>query len=183
MAQRCALILGKGGFGAQLAELLLQSGQYEATLFLDDAAPGCAGKLADLARPDLRAACPDAFAAVGNNAFRLQLLGRLATAGYRLPVFVHPAAFVSPSAVLGAGTVVLPFCYVGAGVTAGRGCILNAGAIIDHNAALGEGVHAAPGAIVKAGAAVADLAKVESGQVVRSPWDASPAPLADTQKH
>ena len=83
---------------------------------------------------------------------------------------------VSPSAVLGAGTVVLPFCYVGAGVTAGRGCILNAGAIIDHNAALGDGVHAAPGAIVKAGAAVAALAKVESGQVVRSPWDAPPAP-------
>ena len=65
---------------------------------------------------------------------------------------------------------------MGAGVTAGRGCILTAGAIIDHNAALGDGVHAAPGAIVKAGAAVAALAKVESGRVVRSSWDAPPAP-------
>ncbi len=45
-----------------------------------------------------------------------------------------------------------------------------------HNAALGDGVHAAPGAIVKAGAAVAALAKVESGRVVRSSWDAPPAP-------
>ena len=170
------LILGRGGFGTQLAELLVQSGRYGRAVFLDDSAPGCAGTLADLARPGLRAACLDAFAAVGNNAFRLELLDRLAAAGYRLPVFVHPAAVVSPSAVLGDGTVVLPFCYVGAGVTAGRGCILNAGAIIDHNAALGDGVHAAPGAIVKAGAAVAALAKVESGQVVRSPWDAPPAP-------
>ena len=104
------LILGRGGFGTQLAELLVQSGRYGRAVFLDDSAPGCAGTLADLARPGLRAACPDAFAAVGSNAFRLELLDRLAAAGYRLPVFVHPAAVVSPSAVLGAGTVVLPFC-------------------------------------------------------------------------
>lgn len=165
------LILGKGGFGTQLAELLLHSGRYAEAVFLDDNAPGCAGTLADLARPDLCAACPDAFAAVGSNRFRLELLQRLMDAGYRLPAFVHPAAFVAPSAQLGAGTVVLPFCFVGAGVRTGRGCILNAGALIDHGATLGDAVHAAPGSIIKAGAAVEACTKVESGQVIRSPWD------------
>ena len=52
------LILGRGGFGTQLAELLVQSGRYGRAVFLDDSAPGCAGTLADLARPGLRAACP-----------------------------------------------------------------------------------------------------------------------------
>lgn len=170
-ATRKVLILGKGGFGTQLAELLLQSDRYDKALFLDDNATGCAGKLSDLTRPDLLDECPDAFAAVGNNAFRLELLRLLSGAGYRLPVFVHPAAVVLPSAVLGPGTVVLPFCYVGAGVRAGQGCILNAGAIIDHNAVLGNGVHAAPGAIIKAGATVEACSKVESGQIIRSPWD------------
>ena len=170
-ATRQVLILGKGGFGTQLAELLLQSGRYDGAVFLDDNAPGCAGRLADLDRTDLLAACPDAFAAVGSNPFRLELLRRLSGAGYRLPVFVHPAAVVAPSAALGPGTVVLPFCFVGAAVRTGQGCILNAGAIIDHNAVLGDGVHAAPGAIVKAGAAVEACTKVESGQIIRSPWD------------
>ena len=170
------LILGKGGFGAELAELLVQSGRYEETLFLDDNAPGCAGKLADLTRPELLAACPDAFAAVGDNAFRLQLLRQLEEAGYQLPVFVHPDASVSPTAQLGPGTVVLPQCYVGARVRAGRGCILNAGAVVDHDAVLGQAVHAAPGAIVKAGARVDDCIKVDSGRVVPSPWDAAPKP-------
>lgn len=172
MAQtRRVLILGRGGFGTQLAELLVHSGRYTEALFLDDNAPNAAGKLADLARPDLLAACPDAFAALGNNPLRLQLLRRLAEAGYALPVFVHPAAFVTPSAQLGAGTVVLPFCFVGARVRTGQGCILNAGAVIDHDAVLGDAVHAAPGAIVKAGVHLDACTKVESGQILRSPWD------------
>ena len=165
------LILGKGGFGTQLAEMLVQSGQYAGAVFLDDNASGCAGTMAELTRADLLEACPDAFAAVGNNSFRRQLLDCLAAAGYRLPVFVHPAAVVMPSAVLGPGTVVLPFCFVGARVRTGQGCILNAGAILDHDAVLGDAVHAAPGAIIKADAAVEACTKVESGQLIRSPWD------------
>lgn len=169
--QHPILIVGKGGFGTQLAELLIQAGQCGEVWFLDDNAPGTAGRISDLTRPELLAACPSAYAAVGNNRFRLQLLDRLAAAGYQLPVFVHPAAFVSPSARLGPATVVLPFCYVGAGVQTGRGCILNAGAIVDHDAVLEEGVHVAPGAIVKAGAKVECCDKVESGSLRRSPWD------------
>lgn len=60
---------------------------------------------------------------------------------------------------------------MGAGVHLGVGCIVNAGAIVDHDAALGRGVHVAPGGIVKAGAVVAEYAKVDSGEVVRSPWE------------
>ena len=173
---RRALVLGKGGFGTELAELLIQSSRYDDIVFLDDHAPGCAGTLADLARPDLRAVCQDAFAAVGNNTFRLQLLNRLEAAGYQVPAFVHPAAFVAPSASLGAGTVALPLCFVGTGAAAGRGCILNAGAILDHDASLGDAVHVAPGAIVKAGARVEACRKVESGQVILSPWDQPAVP-------
>ena len=51
------------------------------------------------------------------------------------------------------------------------GCIVNVGAIVDHDALLGNGVHAAPRATVKAGAAVKHGSKVESGQIVPSPWE------------
>ena len=49
--------------------------------------------------------------------------------------------------------------------------IVNGGAIVDHDAVLGRGAHVAPGGIVKAGAEVAPLAKVDSGEVIRSPWE------------
>ena len=49
---RRPLILGKGGFGRQLADWLRDDG-WDEPLFLDDNAPGCAGKLRDYADPAL----------------------------------------------------------------------------------------------------------------------------------
>ena len=67
--------------------------------------------------------------------------------------------------------IILPQAYVGADAHLGVGCIVNAGAIVDHNAHLGRGVHVAPGGIVKASAEVAEFGKVDSGEIVRSPWE------------
>lgn len=164
------LVLGRGGFGKQLGEMLEEAG-LGTPLYLDDNAPDCAGGLRDFVDPDLRRRCPAAFVAVGDNALRRDLIQKLRAVGYQLPVFIHPAAEVCASAKLGAGTVVLPFAFVGANVHTGPGCLLNAGTILDHDAQLGAAVHLAPGAIVKAGAQVEDLTKVDSGEIVRSPWE------------
>ena len=60
---------------------------------------------------------------------------------------------------------------MGAGTKVGAGCIINAGAIVDHNAVLEDGVHAAPRATIKAGATVERCMKVDSGEIIRSPWE------------
>lgn len=164
------LILGKGGFGRQLADWLAEDG-WGTAVFLDDNAPDCAGKLRDFADPALLKPGRPAFVALGDNELRVTLLQKLAAAGYDTPVYISDAASVSPSAVLEPGCVVLPQAYVGAGAHLGTGCIVNGGAIVDHDAVLGRGAHVAPGGIVKAGAEVAPFAKVDSGEVIRSPWD------------
>lgn len=164
------LILGKGSFGRQLADWLSEDSWGDAE-FLDDNAPGCAGKLLDYADPALLKPGRAAFVALGDNHLRLTLLQKLAATGYETPVYISQAASVSPSAVLEPGCVILPQAYVGAGAHLGMGCILNAGAIVDHDATLGRGVHVAPGGIVKAGAQVADGSKVDSGEIIRSPWE------------
>ena len=166
-----ALVLGKGGFGTQLGEMLAEAGGYSRILYLDDQAPDAAGKLADYLDPTIRERCTAAFVGLGNNELRLQWLQKLVAAGYQTPVFEHPAAEVCSSAALGAGTVVLPFAFVGAGTKVGAGCIINAGAIVDHNAVLEDGVHAAPRATIKAGATVERCMKVDSGEITRSPWE------------
>ena len=106
-----ALVLGKGGFGTQLGEMLAEAGGYSRILYLDDQAPDAAGKLADYLDPTIRERCTAAFVGLGNNELRLQWLQKLVAAGYQTPVFEHPAAEVCSSAALGAGTVVLPFAY------------------------------------------------------------------------
>ena len=135
------LILGKGGFGRQLADWLSAEGWGEAE-FLDDSAPGCVGGLRDYADPKLLKPGRPAFVALGDNALRVELLQKLAAAGYDTPVFISDAHL-------------------------GVGCIINGGAIVDHDAVLGRGVHVAPGGIVKAGAEVEALTKVDSGEIIK----------------
>ena len=107
------------------------------------------------------------FVALGDNALRVELLQKLAAAGYDTPVFISDMAAVSPSAVLEPGCVILPQAYVGADAHLGVGCIINGGAIVDHDAVLGRGVHVAPGGIVKAGAEVEALTKVDSWEIIK----------------
>ena len=160
------LILGKGGFGRQLADWLSAEGWGEAE-FLDDSAPGCVGGLRDYADPKLLKPGRPACVALGDNALRVELLQKRAAAGYDPPVFISDMAAVSPSAVLEPGCVILPQAYVGADAHLGVGCIINGGAIVDHDAVLGRGVHVAPGGIVKAGAEVEALTKVDSGEIIK----------------
>lgn len=164
------LILVRGGFGTQLNDWLMDEGWGSAD-FLDDNAPDAVGGLRDYVDPAIFKRGRPAFVALGDNKLRVELLQKLAAAGYSTPVFISDAASVSPSAVLEPGCIILPQAYVGADAHLGVGCIVNAGAIVDHNAHLGRGVHVAPGGIVKASAEVADFGKVDSGEIVRSPWE------------
>ena len=158
------LILGRGGFGTQLNDWLMDEGWGSAD-FLDDNVPDAVGGLRDYVDPAILKRGRPAFVALGDNK------QKLAAAGYSTPVFISDAASVSPSAVLEPGCIILPQAYVGADAHLGVGCIVNAGAIVDHNAHLGRGVHVAPGGIVKASAEVAEFGKVDSGEIVRSPWE------------
>ena len=158
------LILGAGGYGTTIVEAAAQSGEYEAIAFLDDAAPGVLGVCGDYRNYTGR--FTHAYAAFGNNMLRGEWLFRLEQAGYALPVLVHPRAYVSPSAHLEPGTVVLALAAVGARAFLERGAIVNMGAIVDHDARVGACAHIAPGAVVKAGARVAPQDKAESGTVV-----------------
>ena len=81
-----ALVLGKGGFGTQLGEMLAEAGGYSRILYLDDQAPDAAGKLADYLDPTIRERCTAAFVGLGNNELRLQWLQKLVAAGYQTPV-------------------------------------------------------------------------------------------------
>ena len=93
------LILGKGGFGRQLADWLSAEGWGEAE-FLDDNAPGCVGGLRDYADPKLLKPGRPAFVALGDNALRVALLQKLEAAGYDTPEFISDMAGGRPRDML-----------------------------------------------------------------------------------
>ena len=162
------LILGAGGYGKTVADVASQLGLYDQIAFLDDGRSGdtilgtCSCFL------DLRDADTEIYPAFGNNAVRMQWLNRLKQNRIPVPTLVHPRAYVSPTAKLGIGTVVLPMAVVNTGVTVEEGCIINIGALIDHDCVIEEGVHLAPGAIVKAENRIGAGQKIESGTVIEN---------------
>lgn len=106
------------------------------------------------------------YPAFGNNEVRLEWLKRLLEEGFKVPILVHSAAYVSPAARLSEGTVVLPKAVVNTGCVIKKGCIINCGAVVDHGCVIEEGCHICLGAIVKAENRIPKCMKVEAGEVI-----------------
>jgi acetyltransferase EpsM len=80
---------------------------------------------------------------------------------------VHDTAWVSPSATLDAGAVILAGAIVDAGARIGRHAIVNSGAIVEHDVTVGAFSQLAPGAVVGGGTSIGDGAFIGLGARVR----------------
>lgn len=158
------LIIGAGGHGRVVKEVAEALG-YDKIAFLDDNSVEAIGKIAD--SKSFVQEYQAAFVGIGNNKFRNELLQRLEQEGFKIPVLLHPTAYISKTAVIGKGTVLEPKAIVNANSRVGVGCIISVGAIVDHDVVLEACVHVNAGAICKAGSFVVKETKVDAGQVVK----------------
>lgn len=104
--------------------------------------------------------------AIGSNAVRDRCIADALRAGFTVPVLIHPAAVVSPTAILESGTVVMAGAIIQAETRIGLGGIINTGASVDHDCVLGRCVHVAPGARLTGQIQVGDHTLVGVGAVV-----------------
>ncbi|MGK7861333.1 acetyltransferase [Falsiroseomonas sp. E2-1-a4] len=170
------LIIGAGGHALVVIEALRACGQPITGLLDDglgrgpDAGPllGCAILGSTSLLPALRAqGLAEAVIAIGDNAAREALGARCEAAGFTLPPLIHPAALVSPSAVLGAGSQVMARALLGPLVRLGRLVLVNTGAIVEHECRLEDAAHLGPGAVLCGGVSLGRRALVAAGAVVR----------------
>ena len=163
------LILGAGGFGKTIAEMAVESKEFDRVSILDDNStdPRVVGRLEEY--PRFVRGYQQALVAIGNNALRMELIENLLQAGCRVPPFAFRPAYLSPSAKLGDGCLILPGAVVNTCAEIGRGALINCGAVVDHEAQVGPGAHICLNAVVKAAAQVPAGRKIEAGQVVERP--------------
>jgi sugar O-acyltransferase (sialic acid O-acetyltransferase NeuD family) len=165
------LILGGGGHGKVVADILLARGEPVLGFLDDDAATWGTARL-DL--PVLGGI--DTFAdhapaglvpGLGANAARKRVVERLGerARGLWRPA-IHPGALVAPSARIGQGVVVAAGAVINPDAVVGDHAIVNTGATVDHDCVVGAYAHLAPGTHLAGGVRVGDGTLVGIGSVV-----------------
>lgn len=173
MTRQRILLLGAGGHGKAIADLVLAGGAFDIAGFVD-AAPkarhvlglpvlGDESQLAALAGQGVTLA----HAAVGDNAQRLAAAGRLRAAGFTLPSLIHPAALSGHGVRVGEGAAILARAVIGPEAEIGPLVLINTGAIVEHDCVVGEAAHIGPGAVLAGGVSVGAGALLGAGAVVR----------------
>jgi UDP-perosamine 4-acetyltransferase len=148
------VIIGAGGHGRVVLDILRAAGQHKAIGFID-ADPQLAGTgiggLSVLGQanllPKLRAQkVKGAIIAVGDNRARRSYAKKLIEQGFELVNAIHPKSVISETARLGKNIVVAAGAVVGTDSIVGDHVIINTSAIVDHECEIGQAAHICPGA-------------------------------------
>ena len=153
------LIIGAGGHGKVVAEAAAACGYTVA--FLDDKpGAGVVGTFEDAST--IAPQYDGVIISIGDNKGRQVLMEQISN-----PItLIHPQAYVSPSAEIGVGSVILPGAVIHTNAKIGCGCIISIGALIDHDAEIGDYCHINTGAVISAGTKVLRGTKVTAGSAV-----------------
>jgi sugar O-acyltransferase (sialic acid O-acetyltransferase NeuD family) len=82
---------------------------------------------------------------IGVNATRARVFDELKKRGGAAETIIHHFSWISPSAAIGAGTVIFGGVVVNANAQIGENCILNTGCSVDHDGNIGAHSHLCPG--------------------------------------
>lgn len=172
MAKIRLLVVGAGGHGRSVAEAAVLSDQFEVVGFLDDGLlvgttvfnAVVLGSIASMSQH--LAATDQAIVALGNNALREKIFQQLTEASFKFATVVHPRAIVSPSAALGAGSVVMAGAIVGTEASLGIGTIVNCGAVVDHQAKVEDYGHLGVNASMAGGTVLGRNAWMQAGTAI-----------------
>ena len=170
------ILIGAGGHAASCIDVVEQEGNYQIAGLVGDASQKgtrimgyeVIGDDADL--PRLAKSYQYALITVGQIQTaepRMRLYAEATAHGLQLPSIVSPHAYLSQSAVLGAGTILMHGSVVNAGAKVGTNCIINTGAIIEHGVVIGANCHISTGAILNGDVRVGDQSFIGSGSLIK----------------
>ena len=166
------IIIGAGGHAKVVAEIIRACNDYNIAGFLDSEKQG--EILPDISVIGDDAMLPELFergiktaaVAVGDNKLREKIAEKIIKMGFELPAIIHPKAFISPTAKIGGGTVVMPGSIIETLAFIEEFAIINTGAIVEHDNIIGKYAHIAPGCSLAGSVKVGERTIVGAGSSV-----------------
>lgn len=173
---RPLIVIGGGGHARVVTEAVVSNpGGYRLSGFVD---PGAGDEgmrqcgLPWLGDDEAVGKHPGAWGVLGVGALgpgnrRREIVARLDPDLAGWASVVHQKAYVSPTATVGQGSVILTGAILQAGARIGAHCVVNDGAVVEHDVVLGDYAIVGPGAVVGGGAIVGTGAFVGLGAAIR----------------
>lgn len=166
------VIIGSGGHGRVILDILEKQAAYEIAGFIDDQKPvgtkiydyQVLGKVADLKSLEVE----HAIIAIGDNWSRGRVARELEAAAPRmkLATAIHPAATLARDVEIQPGTVIMAGAVLNPGTRVGRNCIINTAASVDHDCQIGDFASLGPGAVLGGNVKVGAYSAVSIGATV-----------------
>ena len=97
---------------------------------------------------------------------RISLFERAKSLGFNFPVICSHLSYISKSAEIGEGTILLHGSFINTSVRVGTNCIINTKALIEHDTQIGSHCHVSTGVIINGGARVEDRCFIGSGAII-----------------
>lgn len=141
-------IIGAGGHGQVIADVLHLTPHYQPIGFIDDR-PALTGTLvANLpilgTTKQLDQINPDTIIiAIGDNQTRRIVYQKLQA--YSFATAIHPTAIIAKDTTIGNGTMICAGAIINPGTVIGQNTIINTAVTVDHHNQIGDHVHLAPG--------------------------------------
>ncbi|MGL4993846.1 MAG: acetyltransferase [Bacteroidales bacterium] len=155
-------LYGSSGHGLVIADIVRSQGG-EVVAFFDDNPKGeCFAGVPYVSSVDM--IVTPVIISIGSNRVRKLIAEREKSLVY--VAAIHSSAIISPSVVVGEGSVVMQGAIVQAEASVGSHVIINTGATIDHECVIGDYVHISPNATLCGCVSVGMGAHIGAGAVV-----------------
>ena len=170
------ILIGAGGHARSCIDVIEQEGKFKIT--------GIVGLESELGLQvngyEVIATDKDLSTLIGKAQFALIALGQISSpdarvnlyqraskTGFELASVLSPSAYVSPSAQIGKGTVIMHGAIINAGVKVGSNCIINSRALLEHDTQVLDNCHISTGTILNGGVIVEEGCFIGSGTIVK----------------
>jgi sugar O-acyltransferase (sialic acid O-acetyltransferase NeuD family) len=97
---------------------------------------------------------------------RINLFNRAKSYGAEFPVLVSPSTYLSQTAKIEEGTILMHLSIVNSSAQIGKNCIINNKALIEHDTIIGSHCHISTGALINGGVVIDDGCFLGSGAIL-----------------
>ncbi len=153
------IIIGCGGLAKIVADILRENNQFRIEGFIDTALGNKSYEGIKVIGTDndlpgiLKSGITSAAVGIGSinletNTARVGKFERIRDLGFDMPNIIQNGAYISSTARLGKGNIIVGNCYIGPMVSIGSGTIMHPFTSIEHDSIIGDYIHFSQGAKV-----------------------------------